>query len=191
MRTRILVLFLAVVFSTLGSRAFAQDPGSPKPAGTVFQEYPSSLGVSLSGLDTFGLSWKRWFGKVGVEISAGGAWDPASEYGTIYWYALTSALSYRLYAEDFAKWLSGGLYLVAYAGHTGEDGYEYQVPSGGGDGSYVRTGFSPSLLAGAGIGIETVLFKHFSQELQFLYIGRFISNPGLDFGVNASFRYRY
>ncbi|TXT44029.1 MAG: hypothetical protein FD137_1663 [Spirochaetes bacterium] len=51
--------------------------------------------------------------------------------------------------------------------------------------------YSSSILAGAGIGIGTVLFKHFSQELQFLYIGRFLNNPGLNFGVNASFRYRY
>jgi hypothetical protein len=165
--------------------------GSGDREYNIFDQYPSSLGVTLGSMETFGLSWKRWFGKTAFEITAGGMWDPSTTMGSIYWYAVTGALSYRLYAEDFANWFSGGLYLVAYGGHGGEDSIDYVYDPEKDTSDTVRSGYSPYIYAGGGIGIETVLFKHFSQELQFLYIGRFLSSPGIQFGVNASFRYRY
>ena len=56
---------------------------------------------------------------------------------------------------------------------------------------FVRTGYLPYFHTGAGIGIEMLVFRHLSQELQFLYIARFLNNPGIQLEVKASFRYRY
>lgn len=188
------------LYFLLGTMLFSVPLGAQEKTATadksdrelnIFDQYPSSLGVTLSSMETFGLSWKRWFGKTAFEISAGGMWDPSTTVGTVYWYAITGALSYRLYAEDFANWFSGGLYLVAYGGHGGKDSIDYVYDSNTDTSDYIQSGYTPYIYAGGGIGIETVLFKHFSQELQFLYIGRFLNDPGIQFGINASFRYRY
>lgn len=158
---------------------------------TVFATYPSALGISMSPVENVSLSWKNLFDRIGVEVGVGGFWDPASTTGPIYWYSVNGALSYRLLAEDFASWIAGGLDLVAFAGYRGEDGYEAVFNEDDYSFTYVRTGYRPYLFFGAGIGIETVLFKHFSQEVQFLYLGQFLHNPGIRFGVNFAYRYRF
>jgi len=187
-----LLLFLVLTASqptaqTKTSPEYKASNSGKERKTTVFEEFPSSLGVTFASIETFGLSWKRWFGKTGLELCVGGTWDPSNLYGPIYYYSVTGALSHRLYAEDFADWFSGGLYLVLYGGHAGEDGYVYDADLD----VNVRTGYKPYVYAGAGIGLETVLFRHFSQEVQFLYIGQFLNDPGIGFGVNFSLRYRY
>ena len=157
------------------------------PAATVFDLYPSSVGMSAASFGPVGLSWKRWYGATGIELTAGGSWTPANVYGSIYWYSVLAGISRRLYAEDFSDYFSGGLYLVAVVGHAGEEGWTYDSDTS----SYVRFPYTPYIFAGAGLGIETVFFRHFSQEIQFLYTGRFLNQPGIDFGVNFAFRYRY
>lgn len=165
----------------------AADESTKKFADPALQEYPSALGISLSTIENVGLSWKRWFGNVGLEVAAGGFWDPSSTIGNIYWYSVSAAVSRRLFAEEFSDWFSGGLDLVFLAGHAGEDGYEYDALTS----NFIRTGYLPYFHVGAGIGIEVLLFRHFSQELQFLYSARLLNNPGIHLGVNASFRYRF
>ena len=182
----VLVALVSLAVSPLA--AADTDPlGPPAKEETVFDRYPSSVGMSIASFGALGLSWKRWYGATGVEFTAGGTWDPSTSYGSIYWYSILAGLSRRLYAEDFSDWFSGGLYLVAVAGHAGEEGWEYDSSSE----KYERYPYRPYLFAGAGIGIESVFFRHFSQELQFMYTGRFLNNPGIEFGVNFAFRYRY
>lgn len=180
-----LLICIFLCFFTL-SEIFADEP--PKTNTTpALQEYPSALGISLSTIGNVGLSWKHWFGITGTEVTVGGLWDPAATVGNIYWYSVSAAVSHRLFSEDFADWFSGGLDLVLLLGHAGEDGFDYDV----GSSNYIRIGYVPYLYLGAGIGIEMVMFRHFSQELQFLYMARFLNSPGIHLGVNASFRYRY
>ncbi|HEY9054711.1 MAG TPA: hypothetical protein VIO60_07825 [Rectinemataceae bacterium] len=171
--------------------AFAQGAHGQAPKGEqkpiVFDEFPSSLGVSFITPETIGLSWKRWYGKTALELSAGGFWNPSNDSGSRYRYSVMGAVSRRLYADDFANWFSGGLYLVALAGHSGEEGVEWDMDTS----SYTRLGYQPAIYAGAGLGIETVLFRHFSQELQFVYVGKFLSDPGIGFALNVAVRYRY
>jgi hypothetical protein len=185
---RYIIFALFVMLSLVPGIAGAGGPsaGTASPV-TVFERYPSSLGMSAASFGVVGLSWKRWFGATGIELTAGGSWTPTNVYGSLYWYSALVGISRRLYAEDFSDYFSGGLYLVAIAGHAGEEGWEYDS----GTSEYVRFPYTPYLFAGAGLGIETVFFRHFSQEIQFLYTGRFLNDPGIDFGVNMAFRYRY
>lgn len=180
-----LLICIFLCFFTLSE--ISADETLKTNTSPALQEYPSALGISLSTIENVGLSWKRWFGKTGVEVAVGGLWDPSATDGNIYWYSVYGAVSHRLFAEDFSDWFSGGLDLVFLAGHAGEEGFEYDASSS----NYIRTGYVPYLHFGAGIGIEMVMFRHFSQELQFLYIARFLNNPGIHLGLNASFRYRY
>lgn len=184
-----LILMIGMLVSAIHAQS-ARDTALPSRP-SVFVTYPSALGISMSPVESVSLSWKHLFDRIGVEVGVGGFWDPASTTGPIYWYSVNSALSYRLLAEDFASWIAGGLDLVAFAGYRGEDGYEAVFNEDDYSFTYVRTGYRPYLFFGAGIGIETVLFRHFSQEVQFLYLGQFLHNPGIRFGLNFAYRYRF
>ncbi len=174
--------------SSAGSgAASASVPVAGAAARTVFDAYPSAIGVHVGSIEAVGLSWKRWYGPTGFEVSAGGGWDPATTSGNVFWYSVTGGVSRRIFAEDFDSWFSGGLSLVGVVGHAGEEGYVYDPATSG----YVLHPYRPYFFAGAGIGIETVFFRHYSQELQFLYIGRFLNDPGIGFGVSFAFRYRF
>lgn len=187
---KITVVAMAVLaFLALAGIAGAQ--GIQKGGGTVFDQYPSSLGFSIGSPEVAGITWKRWFGRTGLEIAAGGTYDPVATYSDIYFYSVTVGLSHRLFAEDFASWFSGGLSLIGYLGHSGRSGYDYVPGEGDNPGSYAPSGYKPSIFAAAGIGIESVLFEHFSQELDFLYVAQFLNDPGVFFGVMISYRYLF
>lgn len=188
------VFFMAVTLSAGAQTQTAPTALKPETggmnSGTVFQRYPSSLGVSAFTFGGGGLSWQRWFGNTGLEIAAGGIWDPTTTSSEIYDYTVSATISRMLFSEDFADWFTGGLSIAAIAGHSGREGYRY-VYKGEYSGSYERYPYSPSVFAGVGIGIESVLARHFSEQVQFFYVARFISNPGIEFGATFSFRYRY
>jgi hypothetical protein len=183
------VLTMAIAFMAMAGVAGAQ--GAQKGHETVFDQYPSSLGFCVGSPEIVGLTWKHWFGRTGLEVTAGGTYDPVATYSDIYFYSVTAGLSHRLLAEDFASWFSGGLSLIGFIGHTGRSGYQYQEGEGGGQGTYAPSGYKPAFFAAAGIGIESVLFKHFSQELDFVYVAQFLNNPGVFFGIVMSYRYLF
>jgi hypothetical protein len=156
----------------------------------AFDEWPDALGVygsSLAGHPGGGLHWQHWFGQTGVAVSAGGLYTPSAVYGSILDYSLTAMFQRRVFGEDFAPWFSGQLYLWALAGHVGYIPMIYnsqtQVTSQG--------PFVGAALAGLGIGIEVILFRHFSAPFEVGYIGQFPNDTQVQLSFGGGFRYRY
>ena len=120
-----------------------------------------------------------------------------SYYRTRLSYNIGIELLYRLYAEDFANWFSGNLYLFAGINHSGVDQFYYdkkkvEYDYDGGSEYYwvedptkkIELGYTPNLSFGVGIGIEPMLFQHFSLPLEF---GFGLYWAGVEFDPNAIF----
>jgi len=65
--------------------------------GTVFERFPSSLGAYVNYPVGGGLTYQRWFDRVGMEATIGAIADPS-----------------------FADWFSGALYTNVFLAHRGE-----------------------------------------------------------------------
>lgn len=169
---KLLVLTLMTLLA--GSSILAEE------ATSVFDRFPNALGahgvVDFGGGNGLGgLSYQRWMGRSGLQVTAGGL---VSEYGS-YSYNLFGSYQYRLYGEDFNSWFSGALYTNVLLGHS----------ASGSSGDY-----DPLVHLGLGIGIESVLLEHLSPSLEFMYVGSL--NPldlslSVGFGLGFSLRYRY
>lgn len=128
--------------------------------------------------------------------------DPDSEalyysyYRTRLSYNIGLEFLYRLFAEDFAKWFSGNLYIFGGINHSGIDQFYYdkkKVEYTDGESGYywtedytkkIEVGYSPNLSMGLGIGVEPMLFQHFSLPLEF---GFGLFWEGMEFDKNAFF----
>jgi len=164
---KLAVLMIALVFAVSG--LWAQDPGQGDVSGTVFQRYPSALGAYGNIMTSGGLTYQRWFGKAGFEVSLGGI---VQEFGD-FSYNVQGAFQYMLFGEDFADWFSGALYTNVLLAHTGEGSLSY-VPYGH---------------LGLGVGIEMVFLRHLSTSVEFMYVGRIPLK--VDFSVGGSLKYRF
>jgi len=145
-----------------------------EPTGTVFERFPSSLGAYINYPVGGGLTYQRWFDRVGMEATIGAIADPSGTYN----YNAQAAFQYMLYGEDFADWFSGALYTNVFLAHRGEGataaGSEF---------------YDPYVYLGLGVGIEMVFLRHLSTSVEFMYVG---SYPlALDFGFGGSLKYRY
>jgi hypothetical protein len=178
-------LFSAAAFFFSSIPLFAEE-------GTVFERWPNALGVygnSLAGNPGGGLHYQRSFGSLGLQFTGGGLYTPDSDWGSVLDYSVFIQGTWRVFAEDYSSVVSGQLYLWALGGHIGYIRTEYVED--GTTGSYEPEPYVPSALAGFGIGIELVLFRHFSLPLEFGYVGQFPNESALQFGAGAGFRYRY
>jgi hypothetical protein len=120
---------------------------------------------------------------------------------TDYWtpyilnYIIGAEVQHTVYGDDFANWLSGRLYLFSALNHRGyiEAEMESSDPYVLGYGD-----FNAVFAFGVGIGVEIILFKHFSFPVELGY-GVFW-NPTktalrdqfvVDIVPQVGFRYRY
>jgi hypothetical protein len=118
------------------------------------------------------LHYQRWLGKLGASVSGGWLYDP--DDGT-YSASAILGISLDLYGSAWTSWLAGSLYAVATAGYAG-----YADSFGG-----VYNGFE----LGLGIGLETVVLKHFSFPLEALFLYR--SPLLMGFTIRIAPRYRF
>jgi hypothetical protein len=183
-RKLVCVTVLAAVLSA--GTAFAEV----SPAG--YDSFKNALGffggtISVTS-GAYGLQYQRWFdGGIGVQFTGGGSYNPSVSYPAMD-YSANTTLLWSVYGQDFSRWLGGRLYLWAMAGHHGRFDYNYSLPKG--DSPPVAE-FVPTAFAGVGIGIETILFEHFSIPLQFGYSGEFPFKPSIGFSFGGGLRYRY
>jgi len=183
----------------------AEKPDLVSPA----DDFPSAVGVFGSTYNGGGLSYQRWNGQAGWQVTAGGKALPANYYS--YWnYALsgdkatTDAFNwgynvqvdflYKLYASNFWEWLSGDLFAFASVSHRGASAAVWVDDSGdSGDtdysGHYEDGEYIPTFSAALGIGYEITLFRHFSFPIMFGYMGEWPLS--VDFCVSGGMRYRY
>lgn len=144
--------------------------------------YATTIGFSEAA---GGLQYQHWFDRVGFQITAGGYYNPQNGGRTINYSVLLDGL-FSVYRDDITPWLSGNLYIWATAGHHG-----YNLATYDGYGNITNRAFVPNFVAGAGIGIETILFRHFSIPIQFGYTAEFPDYPTAGFSVGTGLRYRF
>ena len=160
-----------------------------------FDRYPSALGFQVGRIAGIGISYQNWEGKIGYQVAAGALYHPSMDDGhDVFNYNIGFEALYGLYADDFAKWLSGRLYAVGGVNHRG-----YQESVWDNDlGRYVDNGFKPEFGVGAGIGVEAVLFEHFAIATELVYGFFYMPNEPtlrqqfmIEMLPQVSIRYRY
>ena len=185
-------VFMMLV-AMLGCQAASADDGVS--AGTVYERWPSSLGYYSNTEGGVGLSWQRWFGDFGLAFAAGGLYEPdagspASTSTLVLDYNAQARLSWLLYATDFSPWMSNNLQAVAYLAHRGIIALEFdRYDETTFETFYTRLPFLAEFMLGAGVSIESTLFGHFSQSIDFMYVGKWPLELAVAGGW--SFRYRY
>jgi hypothetical protein len=168
------ILMMALVMS--GAGLWAQESGTAYGDGTVFELYPQALGAYACYPATGGLTYQRWFGKAGMQLTLGGIASPDGVFD----YNVQGAFQYMLYGEDFADWFSGALYTNVILAHRGEGSNAAVTP------------YTPTEYLGLGVGIEMVYLRHLSTSVEFMYVGSYSPRGlALEFGFGGSLKYRF
>lgn len=201
---KVVVLLLISILFNPELLAGGTEEGSP-PA---YEEFPEALGFQYGEISGTGLSYQAWRGAVGYQYAAGVIYMPLdgdSWLDTTLDYAIGAEGQFRVYGEDFADWLSGQLYTFVGLGHRGyipietvsdgryiEDTDEYIEPV------FATGNYTPVIGLGAGIGIEIILFRHFSVPIELGYGVKWEPTAGaldkqfhVDLYPQIGFRYRY
>lgn len=201
------ILLVLITVSAAGAAAEDRD---------AFTEYPNALGGFYGEIGGTGLSYQRWFGKLGVHTAFGllyteedtfymeDAYSPESVTQTPFTYNLGAEVAYRVYSDSYLDWFDGCLYVFAGAMHTGNFvttyNYEQTAVDVGGVDTYAykdKSGpaYVPVISPGFGIGLEFVFFNHLSIPFEFGLMGAWAlgSIMPIDAGlkVQAGLRYRY
>ncbi|MDD3823705.1 MAG: hypothetical protein PHN93_08175 [Sphaerochaetaceae bacterium] len=186
MKKKVMLLSCVLIFVLLVPAFAASDP---------FSTFPEALGVQVGRLAGIGLSYQKWNGDDGYQVAVGAMYHPLMNDGhDILNYNIGFEYMRSMYSDDFAKWLSGRLYIFAGINHRGYKetvvnpvSYDYEA----GD-------FHLEFGAGGGIGVEAVFFEHFAIATEMAYVlyysplelalqDRFI----LDLIPQVSVRYRF
>jgi hypothetical protein len=184
MKRSLITLALCVTFSLFAGAAFAQEQTPPIDP---FDASPSALGVfamnyGITGM-VYGLHYNHWFDRVGFQITGGGNYMPYDGY-PIMDYSVAIQGMYELLSNTFSEKLAGRLYVWGMVGHRGWlRNSSYTAP--------VTTTYVPGLACGVGIGVDFVLFRHFSIPIEFGYSGQFLNDVSATPSIGGGLRYRY
>ena len=141
--------------------------------------YAASIGAS-SGL--YGLHYQHWAGDFGFQITGGGTYTPNYYFsgGSLLDYSVALEGLWTVYGGEYVRDIAGRLYLWAMGGHHGylDDTDDTQ-------------NFVVNFTSGLGIGIETILYQHFSIPIEFGYTAEFPTETSFGFSFGAGLRYRY
>ena len=147
----------------------------------VYQVNHKALGFQAGSLSGIGLSYHQWFGANGLQITGGAL----SSYGSEISYNIGIEYQRIVFGSNANEWLSGNLYLFGSGFHGGIIDSTTGV-------------YSPSFGLGIGIGIEIILFEHFSIPIGLVDgvgIEPLASDPSSKFTFilmpQIGFRYRY
>ncbi|HPE89505.1 MAG TPA: hypothetical protein PLH55_08330 [Spirochaetales bacterium] len=192
MNRRWVVAAMAIALVS-GMAAAADEPGD-----SVYGRWPSSLGYSLNVVSGAGLSWQRWYGPIGVAVTAGGVYNEDTVNATSTFDYTTVVLDYNaqlrlsrmLFAAEYSSALSTNLQAVALLAHRGyiaceETGYDPETY----ETIYERLPFAAEFMVGTGVAVELTYFEHLSQTVDFLYAASW--PPELSIAAGWSMRYRY
>lgn len=179
----------------------------------AYDEYPFALGVTaMTGTPVPALSYQEWRQTRsgtpwGWDVSGGIIYNADREnafwYEDVLAYAVAVQIMRPVYGDAFAPWLSGRLYWFGRAGHFGRIPWEVATEEVFNDDTYVPATYAagsyiPAATLAVGIGVETILFGHFSIPVDFGYDATWqgIDSPvqeqlAVDFSARAALRYRY
>ena len=159
-----------------------------EPALKSFEEFPDALGVFFGPASGMGLSYHSWLPDApgsGIQVAAGVLYAPDAAndifWGSVLDYTIGFEYQRSVFGEDFTNWLSGLLYLWGGIAHHGfieqitisnavydEESYEVVTPAVYGSGPY-----TPTITVGIGIGVEVILFRHFSFPVEVGYVATY------------------
>lgn len=143
---------------------------------SVYEEFDQALGGFGGEISGWGLSYQQWFDKVGFETAGGFYYDG----GSTFTYVLGAQAQFMLYEDFYSDWFTGCLYFFTGGKHGGD---------------VTASSYEPGIGIGAGVGVELVLFQHFSLPLEFGYGGvwKLSSIIPVSAGpqIQGGFRYRY
>lgn len=158
----IIALLLALV---VAPAAFAQEW---EEDGNPMATYDQALGGAFGPIIGTGLSYQRWFDGVGLQTAFGATYSPEDSWtGDLLWYLTTVGLQRMLYHETFADWFAGGLYAFGGVSHRGVIPWVYPNDYDNPDAQPTVGAYEPYVAIGGGVGIESVLFRHFSIPVEF------------------------
>lgn len=194
----VLTLLLAGTAGIAAQDQEAQDPNTGDEKGPPpYETYPQALGVAYGPISGTGLHYHLWDEEIGYAASAGVVYlPPAQATGNVLNYVVGGEIQRRVYGDSFARWLAGSLYVFGGGNHRG---FIPVVTDATGDTpEYSAGAFEAEITAGLGIGIEIVLFQHFSIPAEFGYAGSWVftqPNPADAIRVQlygqTALRYRY
>lgn len=171
-RRALILPALLLVFVT----AFA--PGQDRADNPTLppQRFDEALGAFAGFVGGTGLSYQRWHDGLGWQVAGGGYYLPQGNGE----YALGLEGQWRIHDATLSERVHSRLYGVLGIGHY----------------ATINPGlFEGRIHAGIGLGVETILFDHFSFPVELLYRGTFIVNtlaPGqAGLAPAAGFRFRY
>ena len=164
--------------------------GELSGSGLHYQIWIDNLGIQISagilylppGTEDFYTSFPPFYESY-EEIDAATDQTYYTYYRSILNYSIGIEGLYSLYAEDLTSWLSGNLYLFLGLNHNGNTKYRYdkkwytyEDPEEPNAGYWMEdvekpiySPYEPNFVLGIGIGMETVLFKHFSLPIEIGY----------------------
>ncbi len=180
-----------------------------------YETFPKALGGYFGPISGSGLHYHKWIGQNAFQVTGGIIYIPFDPTDYYFYGLYDSTLDYtigaeyqrRVFGEAFTNWLAGSLYLFAGGRHRGyipinlvaegycEDPDECTVWI---DPVFAVGTFQAEVTIGAGIGMELILFRHFSIPIEFGYGGTWtVTESNLEdaFLVNvygqSGLRYRY
>jgi len=199
---------IVMVFLLLLGTAFVAAEDDRRPD----ELFPEALGGFYGPFSGSGLHYHRWVGDNAFAVTGGIVYVPFDQAdwwvnGTTLDYAIGGEFQRRVYGEAFTNWLAGSLYLFAGGMHRGyipvvllAEGYEVpdSDPPEYVDPVYGLGTYQAEVTVGAGIGVELILFRHFSVPLEFGYGATWTitePDPASAFAVGPNvqtgLRYRY
>ncbi len=162
-----------LAFVPIGLMADSGDSNTP-----VYLINNKSLGFQAGALSGIGLSYQQWMGANGFQVTAG----ILPSYGSDIRYNVGAEYQRSIFGNNANEWLSGQLYIYGAGFHGGS----IDLDSGR---------FDPAFGIGVGIGIETILFSHFSIPVGLVNGIGYTPNELTKFDFillpQIGFRYRY
>ena len=199
------VVVAAILLLSAGTVA-AEEPEQPH------EIFPEALGGFAGQISGTGLHYHKWIGQNAFQVTGGILYVPFDLteeplFDSTLDYSVGGEFQRRVYGEAFTNWLAGSLYLFAGARHHGyipinlvAEGYVVPAsdPEEWVDPVFAVGTFQAEVTIGAGIGMELILFRHFSIPIEFGYgatwimteadlVDAFLVSP---YG-QSGFRYRY
>lgn len=190
-------LFCVLFVTLISALTFADGFTKNEKPTVTYDAFNNALGMFASVIPNggaYGLHYQHWFNKFGFQITGGGFFDPDNTWGSTLDYSVLLEGLYSVYGNSFSEQIAGRLYTWTALGHHGfkPDNTISRLDNTLKDFVYEEDdSYYPNILAGLGIGIEFILFEHFSFPMQFGYMGEFPFKPGFGFSGGTGIRYRY
>lgn len=170
MKKLALVLILAG-FSCLYT-LYAEDEDTAPPP---YHVYTNALGFQYGELSGTGISYFHQLGFLGLHVAAGGYYNPDS--GTRADFSVGTEAHFFVFGANYKKIVSGQLYLFLGLNYRGRVEDLYDVAPDGTEKIASPNSYYGTYSAGIGVGVELVLFEHYSIPME---LGYAVSTRGFD-----------